>query len=206
MGTLTAGALPCDAVADCAHRALTAALARWKAWHPWHLHPDCREYPSLAPQPWCAQAPLRAGTALWHSPRHPPGPKPKVPGVQRWQRRPMTLGLHRHWPPWGSHSALSEPWGSQRQAVGRERAEHQPPRSRGWGTGRGMGCGAQDGAQDEVRSHTHAVPRRAGWPRGCAGGWSRAQPQVRAQQRGRAGHSGTAQRSAGAPWSWGHPR
>jgi len=78
------------------------------------------------------------GTALWHSPRHPPGPKPKVPGEQRWQRRPMTLGLQWHCPPWGRHSALSEPWGSQRQAAGRERGERRPP----WGMGRGMGRGA----------------------------------------------------------------
>lgn len=195
MGTLTAGALPRGTVADCAHRPLAAALARWKARHPQCQSLSCRKHPSpVPPALGClGSSPGWDGTALRHSPRHPLGPKPKVPGEQRWQRRPTMLGLHWHCPPWGRHSALSEPWGSQRQAAGRE------------GVSTGC-CRAQDRVQYEAWSCTHAAPRHAGWPRGCAGGWSRAQPRVRAPRHGRAGRSGTAQRSAGAPWSWGRPR
>ena len=140
VGALAAGALPRGAIADSAHRPLAAALARWKARHPRRLPRGCREHPSPAPPaPGClGSSPGWAGTALRHSPRHPPGPKPKVPGEQRWQRRPTTLSLHRHCPPWGRHSALSEPWGSQRQAAGKEQGEHRLP----WGAGRGTGQGA----------------------------------------------------------------
>lgn len=57
-----------------------------------------------------------------------------------------------------------------------------------------------------VQGHTHAVPRRAGWLRGCAGVGSRAQPPVTSPQCGNAERSGTARRSPDVPWQQGHPQ
>lgn len=50
-------------------------------------------------------------------PLQPSGPKPYVPGAQRSQRRPTTLGLHSQRPPSESHKLLKDPVGSQLQAV-----------------------------------------------------------------------------------------
>lgn len=51
---------------------------------------------------------------------HPLGPNPKVPGAHLSHCLPTTLGRHWHCPPLGSHTELSEPWGSHWQARKRE--------------------------------------------------------------------------------------
>lgn len=57
------------------------------------------------------------GLKVCHLRMHPAGPKPKVPGKHWSHLRPMTFGLHEHWPPIGSHDALSDPTGSQSQSI-----------------------------------------------------------------------------------------
>ena len=39
----------------------------------------------------------------------PAGPNPNAPGAHWSQRRPITFGLHSHWPPIGSQFELYEP-------------------------------------------------------------------------------------------------
>lgn len=53
---------------------------------------------------------------------HPLGPNPKVPGAHLLHCLPTTLGRHWHCPPLGSHTELSEPWGSHWQAGQRREA------------------------------------------------------------------------------------
>lgn len=55
---------------------------------------------------------------------HPLGPNPKVPGAHLLHCLPTTLGRHWHCPPLGSHTELSEPWGSHWQA-GQKEEKHR---------------------------------------------------------------------------------
>lgn len=50
--------------------------------------------------------------AVPHLRLQPAGLNWNMAGAQWSQFLPTTLGRHRHWPPLGSHTALSEPWGS----------------------------------------------------------------------------------------------
>lgn len=70
------------------------------------------------------------GTVLINLRLHPLGPKPKVPGAHLSQVLPTTFGRHWHWPPLGSQTELSEPWGSHSQAAGREKGQNPVTRSR----------------------------------------------------------------------------
>lgn len=53
----------------------------------------------------------------WDSRLHPWGPNRNVEGAHLSQFLPTTLGRHWHWPPFGSHTVLRDPWGSHWHAV-----------------------------------------------------------------------------------------
>lgn len=72
----------------------------------------------------CVSVPSPIGSPAQRTGSHvrlqPLGPNPKVPGAHLSHCLPTTLGRHWHCPPLGSHTELSEPWGSHWQARKRE--------------------------------------------------------------------------------------